>query len=360
MAAAPAVEGRPAAATGTAATAAATATGTGGEPAAPGAGEDGPRRISRPMIAAAAVAGVVLVGLPPLFSRLGGDGPRPASAGPAPAGYTQQDGNEGFVPDVDAHGNVGGPAPAAGNAPQPVPGDAGTAGGAPGLAANGAPEPVGHGGAPAGSGGAAVQPHAQPQPPQQPQPSAPAQPPAPPAPPAKAAPPTYRAVAGPFCTGGHTTTQQYGWFDDGQAGWRTNTGGHAADGCNGKYTSVPMSGAPDKDDGNSVVWTFNTAPVTTGTCRLWVYVPNSTDLKAVGGAPTYYTVQRKSAPGVGTIGSFTVNQTGNRGRWVSVGSYPLSDGKIAVMLHNRGQDWKGGTKTYAHHAASAVKADCTG
>ncbi|MFB7614116.1 hypothetical protein ACFC1F_07590, partial [Kitasatospora sp. NPDC056181] len=105
------------------------------EPPAPG--EAGPRRISRPMIAAAAVAGLVLVGLPLVFSDLGGDDPHPGADGPPPAGYTQQDGGgDGFVPGTDAHGNVGDPAQPAGQPPQPGPGDGAAAAG--GAAAGGA------------------------------------------------------------------------------------------------------------------------------------------------------------------------------------------------------------------------------
>ncbi|MBD0693998.1 hypothetical protein [Streptomyces sp. CBMA123] len=146
--------------------------------------------------------------------------------------------------------------------------------------------------------------------------------------------------------------QRNGWYDDGQKGWRNNSGGYTGDGCAGGFASMPMSGASGKDDSsNSVVWTFNTGSLTTGSCRLSVYVPNG-DLKAVGGAPTYYTVQNQS---------FLVNQVSYRGQWVSAGTFPLSGGRIAVVMHSRGQDWVGDSvKTYAHHAASAVKADCTG
>ncbi|MBP0452360.1 hypothetical protein J5Y04_22850, partial [Kitasatospora sp. RG8] len=219
-----------------------------------------------------------------------------------------------------------------------------------------------------GTGAGAPAPQTQPQPPAQgQQPPAAGQPPvqppgqsAPPAPPvaSKPAPPTYTAVTGPFCAVTGTTVKQYGWFDDGQKGWLTNSGGYAGDGCNGKFTSVPMQGSANTDDGNSVVYTFNTGPVTSGKCALSVYVPNNGDIKAVGGAPTYYTVQSKSDPGAGTVGSFEVNQVGHRGQWVPVGTFPLSDGRIAVMLHTRGEDW--GAKAYAHHAASAIKANCTG
>ncbi|WP_329501023.1 hypothetical protein [Kitasatospora herbaricolor] len=352
-----------------------------------------PGRIPRPMVAAAVIAGLVLIGVPLGIGRFGGDDPHPGADGPPPAGYTQQDGGgDGFVPGVDAQGNVTLPAPLPGTDPtaQPaLPGapaaDPGAAGGTgqeqnavgggqpggrPGPAQSSGPtgnpgtagQPAGQGtagggaaggaAAAGGTGGAAPQP--------QTQPSAPVQVPA--AKPAPPAAPVYNAVAGLWCSppGNTTTTQQYGRYEKGEEGWVTNSGGYAADGCNGKYASLPMSGAAEKDDGNSVVWTFNTAPVVNGSCKLSVYVPASGDIKDVGGAPSYYTVQSKSEPGSGTINHFVVNQTSSRGSWVAVGTYPATNGKIAVMLHTRGEDWKDGTKTYAHHAASAVRANCTG
>ncbi|MDH6108926.1 cell division septation protein DedD [Kitasatospora sp. MAP12-15] len=347
-----------------------------------------PGRISKPMIAAAATAGVVLIGLPLILSHLGGGGSHGGPLGSGPAGYTQQSGGgDGFVPKADAHGDIG-PGPQAPGQPgqpgQPPQGGTGGAdggttggggtGGVAGAAAlagagagagtgSGAGAPVGssHGG---GSGGAAQpqqpgQPQTQPQPPAQPQQPAPQQP-APPAAAAKAAPPaapSYAGVAGPFCSNAGTTFQQNGWFDQGQAGWVVNSGGgYAGSGCNGNFTSMPMSGAANKDAGNSVVWTFNTGSVSSGSCTISVYVPDDGDIKAVGGAPAYYTVQN----GSGSAGSFNVNQVGNRGSWVSAGTFPVSNGKIAVTMHDRGQDWTDTAKTYAHDAASAVRANCTG
>ncbi|MEV7601203.1 hypothetical protein AB0O91_27945 [Kitasatospora sp. NPDC089797] len=381
--------------------AAATAAGTGtarpgisAVPAPDGAaeGEGAQRRIPKPMVAAAVLAGLVLVGVPLGVAGLGGDSPGPHGAdGPPPAGFSQPDGGgNGYVPGADNPGNPPGdqplqpgqpgqPAePGQPGAPQPgdgvvpaaaalgavLPGAAADQGGhgttAAGRTAAGAP---GTAGAPAatqdggqntgqstgqGSGQGAGAPQTKPQ---QPAPQQPAPPPAKPTQPAPPPAPTYHGVAGPGC-GGSTSMQQSGWYDDGQKGWRKNSGGYTGDGCGGGFTSMPMSGAANKDDNsNTVVWTFTTGPLTTGSCRLSVYVPNG-DLKSVGGAPTYYTVQGRS---------FEVNQVSYRGQWVSAGTFPLSGGRIAVTMHSRGQDWVGDSvKTFAHHAASAVKADCTG
>ncbi|WP_371493756.1 hypothetical protein OG871_01805 [Kitasatospora sp. NBC_00374] len=159
------------------------------------------------------------------------------------------------------------------------------------------------------------------------------------------------AVAGPYCGGKGVSYSQGKWFDQGISGWRSNSGGWSGDGCNGTYTSVPMSGAANKDDGNSVVWTFNLGKVSS--CALAVYIPADGDVKKVGGNPTYYTVQSGSSSG-----SFSINQTANRGRWVNQGTYPYH-GSLSVTLHTRGLDWHDSTKTYAHHAASAIRATCT-
>ncbi|MFJ4091167.1 hypothetical protein ACIPYS_06245 [Kitasatospora sp. NPDC089913] len=201
--------------------------------------------------------------------------------------------------------------------------------------------------------------------PQQPAPQQPApQPPPasqPPVQPPAAAKATYSAIGGGNCSTGSVAYAQHGYWEDGSKGWlSSSTGGYSGSGCNGKYVSMPMSGSDTKDDNdNSVVWTFSTAPVTTGSCTIAVYVPNNSDYKLVGGKPAYYTVQNSSTPNSGVIGDFSVNQTGSRGSWVTSKAFAVSGGKISVMLHSRGLDWAGTATDKAHIAASAVRADCT-
>ncbi|WP_033821403.1 hypothetical protein [Kitasatospora sp. MBT63] len=171
--------------------------------------------------------------------------------------------------------------------------------------------------------------------------------------------PTFTAVAGTGCTNAGIGYDQNGFYTDGSKGWTTNTtGGYAGSGCGGKYVSVPMSGSAGKDAGKSVLWAFTTNPVPSGNCRISVYIPNNGDVKAVGGKPAYYTVQRYFTTGEGTISAFTIDQTANRGKWVNAGTFPVTNGKIAVMLHDRGVDFGSGAEQ-AHHAASAVRADCS-
>ncbi|MEV8095078.1 hypothetical protein [Kitasatospora sp. NPDC085879] len=171
--------------------------------------------------------------------------------------------------------------------------------------------------------------------------------------------PTFTAVAGTGCTNAGIGYDQNGWYTGGSSGWTTNTtGGYAGSGCSGKYVSVPMSGSASKDAGKSVLWAFTTNPVPSGHCKISVYIPNNGDVKAVGGKPAYYTVQRYFSTGEGTISAFTIDQTANRGKWVNAGTFPVTNGKIAVMLHDRGIDFGSGAEQ-AHHAASAVRADCS-
>ncbi|MFJ2780608.1 MULTISPECIES: hypothetical protein [unclassified Kitasatospora] len=366
-------------------------------------------RLKRPVFVAAATAGVVLMGLPFLMAGSGRDGDKTVDgAGLSQADQPLAEGPELGDPTVSASptdpadptapGTPGAEAPTdPAPAQDPAPGTTapqGTEGGtatvpgttpgttpgtAPGAAsgtnlnslarpanppAQGAKPPT-TGGTPGGSAPqqpAPGQPAPQQPAPQQPAPGQPApQQPAPgqPAPPKPPAAPSFSAVN---CGNSAAGYAQYGWWEQGTTGWTINSaGGYSGSGCNGKYAALPMSGSATKDDGNSVVWTFTTAPVTSGTCRISVYVPNNSDRKAVGGKPAYYTVQNSSSPNSGTIGSFSVDQTANRGGWVTAsGTFPVSGGRIAVMLHSRGIDWGGGGADKAHLAASAVRADCTG
>ncbi|MFJ9693882.1 hypothetical protein [Kitasatospora sp. NPDC101183] len=365
-----------------AATPAAVAAAVVAEPDTAGESDPGPRpgRVSRPMIAAAVAVGLVLVGASVVVTRLGHDPKTGPARADNPPGYGQSDGGgNGFAPTFDEHGGTSGtsgdggtPAPGQGGAPAPAP-DGGTA--TPGDQAAAAPnagvpaqpgQPArqgsgtgtggtdsrsqggsgtsgtsgttggggtsgSSGGSTSGGGGTAGG-------------AAPVQPaPQQPVPPAKPAPTV--AFAGPYCSA-KGTSQVNGWFDQGVSGWHKNSGGWSGDGCNGTYLSVPMSGAANKDDGNSVVWTFNLDNVTS--CTLAVYIPASGDVKNVGGKPTFYTVS--------SGGSFNIDQTAYRGSWFNAGTFPYR-GTLSVTLHTRGVDWGG--NSYAHHAASAVRATCT-
>ncbi|MEV4616143.1 hypothetical protein AB0K43_26640 [Kitasatospora sp. NPDC049258] len=182
-----------------------------------------------------------------------------------------------------------------------------------------------------------------------------------PAPPAATLPPAgpapFRAVAGFGCAGPGGHFKEVGAFSEGAGGWNTvNSGGYAGDSCDGRFEAVPMSGDRNKDDPSFYAqWTFDVG-TTTAACTVAVYVPTSSSVKQVGGAPAYYTVGAGSG---GDLGSFTVDQIGNRGSWVDAGSFAARNGTLTVKLHNRGLDFTGsGQKTYAHLAAAQIRVDC--
>ncbi|MFF8430662.1 hypothetical protein ACF07Y_37090 [Streptomyces sp. NPDC016566] len=279
-------------------------------------GEDGnddelpPGQISRPMVAAAALAGLVLVGLPLVIAHLTTSSGHKNAAQPAPVAPVERSQRGALAPAMSPTPQK--PAstpssPSGHSTPQPSPSGHSTP----------QPSPSGHS-TPAAS--------------------------------------TYQAVAGPGCTGRSGTFTENGWFTDGSAGWTNHSGGSfAGNGCSGAYVSVPMSGDPRQDDENSAVWAFRTGSVTGGSCTISFYVPDSANPKEVGGAPAYYTVQTSTSPGKGALGTLDVNQVTNRGQWVNGGRFPLKNGLIAVVLHTRGDDTKNG----AHFAAAAVRADCS-
>jgi translation initiation factor IF-2 len=300
-------------------------------------------RLSRPMIAAAGIVGVVLVASGIIIANLvSNNGNDPSSDSQAAASFKDPGGlPPGFVPNTAALD----PALGDGVSAAAVPSSA-----VPAVGANPA-DPLGAGpaGAPAGQ-----------QPAQQGQQAQQAAPPA--APLANraqvaAAAPAFTGIAGLSCTGSGVF-QTIGKYTSGSTGFVDHSsGGYTGDGCSGGYESVPMSGDAGTDDGNSVVWHFG--PPSVRSCQVWVYIPNSTSIQDVGGNPAYYTVHSAYSPSSGNqVGSFDLNQTAHLGQWVSVGSFVVNSGKISLELHTRGQDWAGSTKTNAHLAAAQVKTSC--
>ncbi|WP_185921936.1 hypothetical protein [Streptomyces sp. WAC06614] len=330
------------------------------------------RRIPKPVIAAAATSGVVLMGLPLLLSQLGGgSGPAP---GPArPPGYNQPDGGpDGFVPGADAPDGANPPSggavpgaagvpgsgdgttaagPAAGQGP-PTDTTANGTGQTPAQAGAGTGQPPTGGGSdaqPAGGNGSPVTSPAVPG-------DRSGQPPVAPPSPAQPGTKEYAAVAGPGCAGPGAT---FDWIPVRKDGWKGyDVGGYGSSGCNGDFYAMPMSGDSGRDAGNQVRWTFRTGAVTTGTCQVFVHIPNNGDVRAVGGKASYYSVHAGSTGGDPFLGSFTVNQPSQLGRWVAAGSFRITGGRLAVKLHDRGTGGSG--STYARHAAEALRVQCTG
>ncbi|MFC4078750.1 hypothetical protein [Amycolatopsis samaneae] len=280
-------------------------------------------RIPRPVLAGAGVAGLLLLAAPLLVMALANHADPTPAAAPDPAAFQDKAGpHGGLVPGARPDtGAVGAP-------PNPV---------APAPPGAPAGQQAAPGGPPAGAVAPPAAPGGSPDAPQAPAGSPPA---------AQSASP-FVLVAGPGCGGG--SFGKPGYYTKGDEGWLSSgSGGYGGEGCNGSFYSVPMSG-DGRDGDNSAVWTFTTGPVSQGSCQLQVYIPNG-DATRVGGSPSYYTVSGG--------GSFQIDQTRQRGRWVDAGRFAVSGGKVSVQLHSRGVDWKnnGGL---AHHAAAQLKATCT-
>ncbi|MEV5196433.1 hypothetical protein AB0K86_28595 [Streptomyces clavifer] len=348
------------------ATAAVAAEGDGAEPGptatATGTGAPARKEVGRPgkaLLAAAAIAGVLLVSIPFLI-LVGddGDGGRPGaseapgtllggggtdapgsftaaspdarqSGGPKAGGATVPGGGaEVSGPGSDAAGSTaGGETPA-----KEAKGGAGEPGTST-AAASTADEP-----APAPKSGASSQ-----------APKAQAQ---------AASAVVYTGVVGHGCPvpsgGGY---KQVNYFSDGTAGWYTRTtGAWTRDGCNGGYAAVPMSGSTATDGKNRVMWWWRPG---TGarTCQISVFIPHSNTTLYVGGHPSTYHVLVDANDRTTKYSSFTVNQAGLRGQWVSAGTFPVKGSTIGVKLLDRGDDWSSGWGK-AHHAAAQMKATC--
>ncbi len=131
---------------------------------------------------------------------------------------------------------------------------------------------------------------------------------------------------------------------------QTHLGGFAGSGCTGLFWSVPMSGSASTDDPDTyVLWYFNTTPMSTGHCEIWVFVPQGDSPQQAAGNPTVYQVLH-SRSDTHPIGTFSVNQTTNQSQWVDAGSFAVTDGQLAVKLVNRGA----GTDGASHGAAQLM------
>ncbi|WP_338672172.1 adhesin [Streptomyces sp. SCSIO 30461] len=163
--------------------------------------------------------------------------------------------------------------------------------------------------------------------------------------------------AGPGCTTG--AYREIGRFENGTAAWYTvGSGGQDDDSCDGRFSSVPMSGSETRDATSSAVWSWRLDREYTR-CSLAVYVPGTSRATEVAGDPTFYRVLADpDDTGSGYTG-FGVRQTAHRGSLVPVGSYEVKGGtEFAVQLIDRGRDWGEAAKVGAHHAAAQMKLTC--
>ncbi|MFJ1569350.1 hypothetical protein ACIOG8_34925 [Streptomyces erythrochromogenes] len=312
-----------------------------------------PGRPNKPMIAAAVLGGLVLIGLPFLIS--GPDEKPRAASSEAPAGSPlNPDGSgPGLVPgeqrvSVPSTPAVGGEQP--GEAPGTTAGEpAGSLPQGPGGGEGSSPGGTNHA-APAGESRTDT-PVSQ-DPGQAPSKGSPGANPPATVPENRPSAVTYAHLIGPGCeTPGFATGD---FYSDGNEGWRGSRGSTTSYGCSGFYYSLPMSGS-SRSDGIWAQWKFTTDKVQKGRCSVQVFIPNVRDLSYVGGSPAHYTVYRSFNQKSGDeIGSFTINQPASLGQWISAGTFSITDNKISVVLDNRGNG-----ADNRHAAAAPVRVNCT-
>ncbi|MEV5594291.1 hypothetical protein [Streptomyces sp. NPDC052496] len=171
---------------------------------------------------------------------------------------------------------------------------------------------------------------------------------------------TYEGIAGPGCPtpprGGY---HQAGVHGEVGVGWYGLTGGSTREGgCSGQFTSVPMSGDPNKDTDNNIMWWWEPGPESRS-CQVLVYVPSGPSERDVQGSPTHYQVLTDPFNPGSKVGAFTVDQVAHRGSWQQAGAFPVRQNKIGVKLMDRGDNHSPG-RDRAHHGAGAVKVVCHG
>ncbi|WP_231631879.1 adhesin, partial [Streptomyces clavuligerus] len=166
---------------------------------------------------------------------------------------------------------------------------------------------------------------------------------------------SYTAWSGPGCPvpkgGGYreqNRDRDKGWFS-------VRTGGWTEKGCDGSFTSVPMSGDPGADARNRVVWWWSVGEAKR--CDLAVYVPDDPESTHVGGHPTTYLVLSDPRDESSRYGRFEIDQTNTTSKTIRAGSFPVKGGRLAVMMLDRGENhWSDGT--VPHHAASQIRITC--
>ncbi|MEU7060999.1 adhesin [Streptomyces sp. NPDC046197] len=172
------------------------------------------------------------------------------------------------------------------------------------------------------------------------------------------APADYSAWVGHGCPSGtYGGYAEYGRYSDGMEGWYTvDQGGYDGGSCDGSFAAVPMSGSRTQDHDNGALWWWSVGRAY-DTCAIGVFVPSG-DSTDVGGDPTTYRVLSDPQDESSAYATFQIDQRANRGRLVDAGTYRVQDGRIAVRLLDRGQDWNDNGPTYTHHAAAQMRITC--
>ena len=179
---------------------------------------------------------------------------------------------------------------------------------------------------------------------------------------------SFTGVAGPGCTGTGANFTESGFAlksTDPATEWAVSgSGGFKGDGCAGGYLSMPVSGnATAIDTGRYAVWSFNLGAglAAKASCKLEVYVPSATSPALVGGNPAYYYYYDSvytSSNSPKPLGDFAVDQTGNRGRWLTARTFTVTTGVVAVRMVDAGVDQGAGASGIVRDAAAQARLTC--
>ncbi|MEU0935865.1 hypothetical protein [Embleya sp. NPDC005971] len=181
----------------------------------------------------------------------------------------------------------------------------------------------------------------------------------PPVAPAQGPQQVYNGYAGLGCSNSGAGFRVQGQYSDGKEGWyKVGSGGLGTAGCGDDFWAIPMSGSKTKDDSTvAAVWTWN-AGAKAKSCSVQVYVPGGSTWRDAAGKPAFYQVLDTDSSSAPVRSTFTVDQTSHRGAWIQGVSLPVKDGKVVLRMVNRGEDWVGPDKTYAHLAAGQARVLC--
>ncbi|GLU47619.1 hypothetical protein [Nocardiopsis ansamitocini] len=173
--------------------------------------------------------------------------------------------------------------------------------------------------------------------------------------------PAYSEVAGPGCAeDGPTSYGRTGMWEEGEgfASWATRDANTDAEGCYGTYDAIPVSGDPERGDGQFAHWTFT--PGTAGaSCELLVYVPDDESPLWVGEAEAKYQIFPGDRPEGDSVGIFGIGQSEVRGGWVKVVGLVSPAESFTVQLTNIGENTLADQEGRSSHvAAGAIRATC--
>jgi hypothetical protein len=173
-----------------------------------------------------------------------------------------------------------------------------------------------------------------------------------PAPPPPTVPATFTAVSGWDCTTGadrgfDATGRTSAWYTVARGGWAT-------DGCHGTFEAIPLSGDAHKYDQNqAAVWWFAPGQALSR-CELAIYNPDGEQPTDSAATDAQFAVL--DGRNGQQFASFVIDQTRDRGTWKVVGTFPTSQGGLAVRLVNSGVP----SSPRARLAVAQVRATCTG